>query len=49
MRVNPRRQRSGVAGISRNQWPASGGIGGRNPAEWVAGISRNTQGHLDGG
>ena len=31
----------GVAGMLRNRWPASSGIGGRNQSEWVAGFARN--------
>jgi hypothetical protein len=31
----------GVAGIVRNRWPASSGMGGRNQSESVAGFARN--------
>jgi len=30
-----------VADLFRNGWPECSGIGGRNGAEWVAGIKRN--------
>jgi hypothetical protein len=32
-----------VAALGRNDWQLSPGTGGRNPAEWVAGLARNTQ------
>ena len=32
-----------VAGINRNRWPLSSGLGGWIPPDWVAGFGRNAQ------